>query len=106
MNQLVLSGTRTLVLSGTGSSCYQGPKSVKTDGSSIAWVALNFTNKESFGFLLTDSAFRTPGDDQGAQPLRGALKLDRDLNPRRGCTVLPAVRDWADQSICSRRRAA
>lgn len=63
MNQVVLSGTATLVLSGTRSSCYRGPKS----GLSGCFFALfgrsNFTNQKSFGFLLTGQAENRPGGD-------------------------------------------
>jgi hypothetical protein len=56
VNQLVLSGTTTLVPSGTGSSCHRGPES----GLSVCYQARssrrNFTNQKSFGFLLTDRA--------------------------------------------------
>ena len=54
MNQLVLSGTATLVLSRTQSSCYRGPKtSLKACFSALSSPS-NFTNQKSFGFLLTD----------------------------------------------------
>lgn len=54
MNQLVLSGTATLVLSGTRSSCYRGPESSLTACFSKPSGLSNFTNQKSFGFLLTD----------------------------------------------------
>lgn len=54
MNQLVLSGTTTLVPSGTGSSCYQGPESGPgACFSALSWRS-NSTNWKYFGFLLTD----------------------------------------------------
>ena len=63
MNQLVLSGTATLVLSGTKSSCYRGPES----SLSVCFPALssrsNFTNQKSFGFLLTDQTTSRIGGD-------------------------------------------
>jgi hypothetical protein len=57
VNHLVLSGTATHVLSGTGSSCYRGPKLVLRCWCSTAFRARNFTNLESFGFFLTDHPF-------------------------------------------------
>ena len=54
MNQLVLSGTATLVLSGTQSSCYRGPESSLRACFSALSSRSNFTNQKSFGFLLTD----------------------------------------------------
>jgi hypothetical protein len=56
VNQLVLSGTATLVPSGTGSSCYQGPESVLSACNQARSSRRNFTNQKSFGFLLTDPA--------------------------------------------------
>jgi hypothetical protein len=56
VNQLVLSGTATLVLSGTQSSCYRGPKSSLRACFSTLFSSSNFTNQKSFGFLLTDQA--------------------------------------------------
>ena len=54
VNQLVLSGTATLVPSGTGSSCYRGPESVLSVCNQARSSRRNFTNQKSFGFLLTD----------------------------------------------------
>lgn len=56
MNQLVLSGTATLVLSGTRSSCYRGPESSLRACFSALSSRSNFTNQKSFGFLLTDQS--------------------------------------------------
>ena len=56
MNQLVLSGTATLVLSGTRSSCYRGPESSLRACFSALSSHSNFTNQKSFGFLLTEQA--------------------------------------------------
>ena len=54
MNQLVLSGTATLVLSGTLSSCYRGPElSLRRCFFALSGCS-NFTNQKSFGFLLTE----------------------------------------------------
>lgn len=64
MNQLVLSGTATLVPSGTQSSCYRGPKSGLRPCCSALCSARNFPNPESFGFFLTDPAFVAAGDNQ------------------------------------------
>ena len=60
MNQVVLSGTRTLVPSGTRSSCYRGPKSLSSPCGTTASGARNFPNLESFGFLLTHHATAPP----------------------------------------------
>lgn len=56
MNQLVLSGTALLVPSGTGSSCYRGPESGSSPCFAVFFSLRNFTNRKSFGFLLTESA--------------------------------------------------
>lgn len=64
MNQLVLSRTATLVLSGTQSSCYRGPKSSLRACFSALSSPSNFTNQKSFGFLLTDQAERRVGGDR------------------------------------------
>jgi hypothetical protein len=63
VNQLVLSGTATLVLSGTRSSCYRGPKPTLSACLSAPSSRSNFTNQKSFGFLLTDqTTSRIRGD--------------------------------------------
>ncbi len=65
MNQLVLSGTATLVLSGTQSSCYRGPESSLRACFCELSSCSNFTNQKSFGFLLTDQTnSRIEGDWQ------------------------------------------
>jgi hypothetical protein len=56
VNQLVLSGTTTLVPSGTGSSCYRGPESVLSACYQVRSSRRNSSNQKSFGFLLTDCA--------------------------------------------------
>jgi hypothetical protein len=53
VNQLVLSGTATLVLSRTRSSCYRGPESRLSACCPALSSRSNFTNQKSFGFLLT-----------------------------------------------------
>ena len=58
MNHLVLSGTATVVPSGTRSSCYRGPESKLTPWRLIPSSLRNFPNLESFGFFLTDRASR------------------------------------------------
>lgn len=63
MNQLVLSGTATLVLSGTRSSCYRGPESSLRACFSAVSNRSNFTNQKSFGFLLTDQTTSRIGGD-------------------------------------------
>jgi len=54
VNQLVLSGTATLVLPRTQSSCYRGPESSLRACFSALSGRSNFTNQKSFGFLLTE----------------------------------------------------
>ncbi|QOZ77952.1 hypothetical protein XH83_22455 [Bradyrhizobium sp. CCBAU 53351] len=77
MNQLVLSGTATLVLSGTRSSCYRGPESSLRACFSVLSSPSNFTNQKSFGFLLTDqTTSRIRGDLQ-----RGAVNPARRQKP-------------------------
>lgn len=53
MNRPVLSGTQTLVLSGTADPSYQEPKRALSIDALAQNRASNFTNKESFRFLLT-----------------------------------------------------
>jgi hypothetical protein len=53
VNRPVLSGTRTPVLSGTADPSYQEPKRALSIDALTQNRAPNFTNKESFGFLLT-----------------------------------------------------
>lgn len=60
MNQFVPLGTKTSVPTGTRSSCYRGPKSDETSCSSTACRGRNFTNRESFGFILTGSRVFKP----------------------------------------------
>jgi hypothetical protein len=69
VNQLVLSGTATLVPSGTGSSCYRGPEWVLSACYRVHSSRRNFTNQKSFGFLLTDRAVFHAVHN----PLRGLL---------------------------------
>jgi hypothetical protein len=57
VNQLVLLMTESHVLSITRSSCYRQPKYVITFCFKKAYGALNFTNVDSFGILLTAGAF-------------------------------------------------
>ena len=63
MNPLVLSGTATLVLSGTQSSCYRGPESSLRACFSALSGPSNFTNQKSFGFLLTDQTTSRIGSE-------------------------------------------
>jgi hypothetical protein len=53
VNRPVLSGNRTPVLSGTANPSYQEPKPNLSFDTLKQNHAPNFTNKESFGFLLT-----------------------------------------------------
>jgi hypothetical protein len=62
VNHLVLSRTPTIVPSGTGSSCYRGPKSGKISCLSKACRASNLSNLDSFGIYLTNFAFSPVGE--------------------------------------------
>jgi hypothetical protein len=73
VNQLVLSGTATLVPSGTQSSCYRGPKSGLRPCCATLCSARNFPNLKSFGFFLTDRAFVAAGDNQQRLSASAAL---------------------------------
>ena len=69
---LVLSGTDSIVPSGTKPSCYRGPKWSLTPCYVIVHGVPNCTNIESFGFILTDRAAIHLVDDRGkALPERG-----------------------------------
>ena len=57
-----LSGTARLGRSGTESSDYREPKRPSNPQKTGPNFALNLANKESFGFLLTDSALWTDGE--------------------------------------------
>src|SRR5271157_5801217 len=78
VNSLVPSGTAPHVPSGTASSCHRGPKSGEKASGSKRWRTRNFSNKESFGFLLTDAPNwgRTEGTPSDRLPTR-------DNSPRR-----------------------
>lgn len=69
MMQNGLSGTATLGPSGTGSSDFREPKRRPNYGKTSVIFALNYPNKESFGFLLTAASLWTK---RGADPERPA----------------------------------
>lgn len=69
MMQHGLSGTAPLGPSGTGSSDYREPKRRPKRRKTSAICALNYPNKESFGFLLTAASLWTKS---GADPERPA----------------------------------
>lgn len=75
VNCLVLSRTAPHVPSGTESSCYRGQESAEKASVSKRCKPRNFSNKESFGFLLTEPAKTRPC---GAT----ASGLNRRLNRR------------------------
>ena len=77
VNQLVLSGTATLVLSGTRSSCYRGPESRLRACFSALSGRSNFTNQKSFGFLLTEQAESRIGGARQRQSDRPACLCRR-----------------------------
>lgn len=56
MNPPVPSGTRSPVLSGTADPSYQEPKPAVSVDAITQNHAPNFSNQESFGFLLTPSS--------------------------------------------------
>lgn len=64
MNQFVLLGTTSDVPTGTRSSCYRGPKSDETSWRPTTCRGRNFTNLESFGFLLTGACVFEPVDER------------------------------------------
>ncbi len=64
MNPLVLSGTRSIVPSGTQLSCYQEPKIQKLSIFAKGFRDSNLSNLNSFGIYLTDPAFCTFGDNR------------------------------------------
>lgn len=57
MNCLVLSGTRTIVPSGTGVSCYRGPQSPNLRAKSASCELPNLSNPDSCGIFLTEAGF-------------------------------------------------
>ncbi len=69
MNQLVLSGTATLVPSGTRPSCYRGPESDRSPWPLALSSRRNSSNQKSFGFLLTDRAFGPDEDNHHGPPV-------------------------------------
>jgi hypothetical protein len=96
VNHLVLSGTATVVPSGTRSSCYRGPESKLTPWRSIPSSPRNLPNLESFGFLLTDHrSWRAVNSAPTATP-RASCR--RSLSPasRRQAVVAdgPRARSW------------
>ena len=96
MNQLVLSGTATLVPSGTQSSCYRGPKSGLRPCCSTLCSARNFPNLKSFGFSLTDPAFVAAGDNQ--QRLSASTVLVSLRSPKQSQRI---CKTWLRQQVRS-----
>ncbi|SFD96681.1 replication initiator protein A [Salipiger profundus] len=74
VNALVLSGTRTIVPSGTGVSCYQEPKQSVTHGSKSGNRALNLESNE-------DSNFEERADGVENIIREAAGKLRKAANP-------------------------
>ena len=64
VNQLVLSGTTTLVPSGTRSSCYRGPKSGLRHCCATLFSARNFPNLEILRISSNGPAIAAAGDNQ------------------------------------------
>ena len=101
MNQFVLMGTTTDVPTGTRSSCYRGPKSDETSWHSTTCRARNFTNLESFGFLLTGArVFRPVGKRafvNSRQRARTGHRCSKDGSPPRNWTAAELGADRASQ---------
>jgi len=79
VNQLVLSGTKTLVPSRTGSSCYRGPESVSSACYQARSSRRNSSNQKSAGFLLTAapfSAVHNPPRDLHIRPQMQNLRVE------------------------------
>ena len=98
MNSLVLSGTAPIVPSGTGSTCYQGPESLEKPRNSDNWGARNFSNKESFGFFLTDRAFFAAEDDRRSAAYGTAISGFPNISAG-GETALPSLRSGSAQQV-------
>ena len=73
MMQHGLSGTARLGRSGTESSDYRGPKWPSNPQKTAPNFALNLANKESFGFLLTESTLWANGDAPPTRPAETRL---------------------------------
>ncbi|AYE99747.1 hypothetical protein PY32053_00047 [Paracoccus yeei] len=63
MNSVVLSGTGTIVPSGTGLSCYRGPESSIPRAESAACEPRNLSNLDSYGIFLTQRPFSAAVDE-------------------------------------------
>lgn len=74
-----LSGTAGLGQSGTESSDYREPEWPSNPQKSAPKFALNLANKESFGFLLTDSRLWTDGDAPPCRPAETRVGDDPQL---------------------------
>lgn len=74
-----LSGTARLGRSGTESSDYREPKLPSKPQKSAPFCALNLANKESFGFLLTNSALWTDGVAPPRRPAETRLSDEPQL---------------------------
>lgn len=104
MNHLVLSGTATVVPSGTRSSCYQGPESELTRWRSIPCRLRNFPNLEPFGFLLTDSASRHAVDSALAAKPHAPAGRSLGRSCRQQAVVTGAEPDLPQSSLYKLRR--
>jgi hypothetical protein len=93
VNHLVLSGTDCVVPSGTRSSCYRGPESQLTAWRSTVFRPRNFTNLESFGFLLTDRHGWRPVDNRLTAQSRASDRR-RVVTLRIAGVGLPKWVDW------------
>jgi hypothetical protein len=97
VNHLVLSGTATVVPSGTRSSCYRGPESELTPWRSTSSSPRNFPNLESFEFLLTDyGSWRAVNSAPTATP-RASYRQTLSPPARRQAAVADrlSARSWS-----------
>jgi hypothetical protein len=103
VNQFVLWGTTTDVPTRTRSSCYRGPKSDETSWHSTTCRGRNFTNLESFGFLLTRSRVFEPVDKRAFvnshQRARTRHRFSKDGSRFRNWTAAESGADPVSQGF-------
>ena len=94
MMQHGLSGTARLGRSGTQSSDYQEPKWPSNPQKFAPFCALNYPNKESFGFLLTSPRLWTEGDAPPRRPAETRLSDGPQLTEVTLCWRKDEREDW------------
>jgi Replication initiator protein A len=114
VERLVLSGTQSIVLSGTRLSCYQEPKAAFSDVISVACAPLNLeSNIESNDFAVCGSAvrcpraeFREPGPSFASAEtcLRTEYANLEPKLPEKASTPEPYRRSTSDSSTAIHRR--